>query len=87
MVELYTEAKVSPVGKVNKADLVRWSQNLILYLIPLALLYVAQLNGGIQDGILSGSDFTPTLVTLGGMQLYVLNSLTDLLRKFSDSKK
>ena len=85
--DIYTEAKVSPVGKVNKEDLARWSTNLLVYLIPLILLYSGQLNVGIQDGILSGEDFKPTLVTLGGMQLYVLNSLTDLLRKFSDGKK
>ena len=84
---LFTNAKVSPAGKINKEDLNKVVGNAVVFLAPLVLLYISQLNAGIQDGILSLGDFKPTLITIGGMQLYLLNALTDLLRKFTDGSK
>ena len=85
--EIYTDKKVSPVGSVNKADLQKWLSNALIFLAPLSLVYLGQLNAGLQDGIFELSDFIPTSVTIGAIQLYIVNALTDLVRKFTDSKK
>ena len=84
---IYTTAKVSAVGTVNNEDLKKWVRNLGIFLIPLGLLYLAQLQGGFQDGILLPKEFLPTPTTIGGMELYIINGLTDLLNKFRDGSK
>ncbi len=84
---IYTTAKVSPAGTVNKEDLKKWVRNLLIFLIPLGILYLGQLNNGLQDGILLPNEFLPTPTTIGGMELYIINGLTDLLNKFRDGSK
>lgn len=85
--DLYSEAKISPAGKVNKEDLSRWRDNLLVFLAPLGVMYLLQLSGALQNGALSLSSLVPTPTTLGAIQLYVVNGLLDLLRKFMDAKK
>ena len=86
-VPLYTDAKVSPAGKVNNADLGRWGKNLLVFLTPLLLVYFLQLQGQLADGSLGWGDLFPTQVTMGALQLYVVNGVLDFLRKLTDSKK
>lgn len=85
--DLYTQKKISPVGKVNSEDLKRWGNNLLMFLIPLGIMYLLQLNAMLQNGTLKAGDFIPNQTTIGGMQLYVINGLLDLLKKFMDGKK
>ena len=84
--DLYTNAKVSPAGKVNKQDLKSWINNLLIFLAQLGVIYVLQLHGALQKGTLVVTDFTPSLATVGAIELYVVNGVLDLLRKFNNSK-
>ena len=83
---LFSEAKVSPVGKVNKEDLSKWGHNLLLFLAPLGVIYLLQLNTAVQTGALSFVSLIPTQATQGALELYVVNGLLDLLRKFLNNK-
>lgn len=84
---LYTTAKVSPRGKVNKEDLKKWFRNLVIFLSPLGIIYLLQLSSVLQSGALSLKDLVPSPITQGALELYVVNALLDLLRKFNDGKK
>lgn len=85
--KVFSEAKISPVGKVNKADLRSVLHNMVVFLAPLGVIYLLQLSGTLQNGALSIKDFIPTPVTQGALELYVINAILDLLRKFTDGKK
>lgn len=84
---IFSKAKVSPAGKLNKADIQRWLKNLLVFLAPLAIMYLLQLSGSLQNGVLTWESLIPTTTTLGAIQLYVVNGLLDLLRKFTDASK
>ncbi len=85
--EIFTNAKVSPAGQVNKRDLKSWVTNLVVFLAPLGIVYLLQINATLQNGALGWNDFIPTTATLGAIQLYCVNAALDLLRKFTDAKK
>ena len=84
--DIYSEAKVSPAGTVNKKDLKQVFHNMVVFLIPLVLVYLLQINGVLQDRALALEDLMPTAATYGAIQLYVVNALMDLLRKFQNNK-
>ena len=85
--DLYTEQKVSPAGKVNEKDLKRVLRNMVVFLAPLGVVYLMQINATLQNGTLGFNDLIPTPGTWGAIQLYVINALMDLLRKFTNSKE
>jgi hypothetical protein len=86
-VDIYTEKKVSPVGQVNKADLNKWVRNMAIFLAPLGIVYLGQISMTLQTGALGLRDFIPTPVTLGAIELYVINSILDFLKKLTDGSK
>jgi len=69
---------------LNRADVDKWTKNMIVFIAPVALVYLAQITGTISqaDNIIELSDFVPSQVTLGAMILYVINSVTDIIKKF-----
>lgn len=85
--DIYTNAKISPAGQVNKKDLKSWLTNMVVFLAPLGIIYLLQVNVTLQNGPVRWSDFVPTPTTIGAIQLYFVNAALDLLRKFTDSKK
>lgn len=87
--DLYTRAKISPVGKVNKQDLERWGVNMLKFLIPMSIIYTGSVIGIVQQDnhIFSLVDFIPTKFTQGAIALYFLNAIQDLARKFLDAHK
>lgn len=84
--DLYTDAKVSPTGQVNKADLKQVVHNMVVFLAPLGVVYLLQISGVLQHGLLTLKDLIPTQATQGAIELYVVNSVMDLLRKFQNNK-
>ena len=61
---------------------------MVVFLAPLFLVYLLQINTVIQtDGVFGLKDLIPTAGTYGAIQLYLVNSLMDLLRKFQNSKE
>ena len=83
---IYTNKKVSPKGTVNITDLKQVLRNMVVFLAPLGLVYLLQLNGSLQNGSLVLHDLLPTKATQGAIELYLVNTLLDLLRKFNNSK-
>lgn len=70
---------------LNAADIQNWINNLLLFLAPVFLIYVLAVTALIvgANGVVSLSDFVPSAITIGAMVLYVLNAITDLLRKYA----
>lgn len=64
--------------KTNQKD---WRRNALLFLIPLGLIYLTQIQSTFANGF-DVRGFIPTEFTLGGMTLYVTNTLFDLGRKY-----
>ena len=86
---IYSKAKISPKGTVNKKDIKRWLNNLLVFVAPVALIYLMQVQGALsQEGhFFTGKDFIPSSFTQGAMVLYTINSLIDIIRKFRDGSK
>lgn len=63
-----------------------WKQAL-LFLAPLVLLYVNQVTGilSLPTHIINLSDFIPSSFTLGAISLFILNRVTDIIKRFIDS--
>lgn len=84
---LISEAKVSPRWKINKEDIDKWLLGLRDFLVPLSFIYVMQVFASVQNGPLSLNDLIPTQLTVGAIELYILNAIVGLYRKFQDGKK
>lgn len=87
--KIYTEAKVSPVGKVNKEDIKRWGMNTLIFISPAVLIYLGQVQGAltIEGHVFSLKDLIPSTFTLGAIVSWVISTLIDIFRKFNDGKK
>ena len=64
----------------------KWIRNMKRFIAPLLLLYFAQLSMvfDISNKVVGLSDFLPNAVTRGGMALYILNAIQDLVMKWKD---
>ncbi len=87
MDNLISNAKVAPQWKLNAADINAWLLGVRDFLIPLALIYVLQVYASVQNGPLGVNDLIPTQITIGALELYILNQILGILRKFSDNGK
>ncbi len=67
---------------LNKADFVQWGKNLLIFLVPVALIYVLSVIASVNTSFVSFASFIPNHVTVGAMTLYILNAVVDLLRKY-----
>lgn len=73
---IFTTAKVSPSGKLNKEDLKRWGWNLLVFTAPALAIFFGQLAAGV-DWKIAGS------VAL----LAFYGALADILKKLKDGSK
>ena len=69
--------------KLNEIEKNRWFKNLLIFLSPVAIIYIVAIIGFIQanNGAVKLNDFVPNQFTLGAMSLYILNTILDYLRK------
>lgn len=77
-------------GQITKTQLKDWQKNLLLFLIPLAVIYLTSVLAVLQQQghVFSLEDLKLTQFTLGAIVLYIVNALLDLSRKFlSDNGK
>lgn len=75
---------------LNTTDWKKWTKNLLLFLIPLAIIYLVSVIDLLRTPghLILLKDFIPTQVTIGAMVLYFLNALLDLAKKFlADNNK
>ena len=66
---------MSPRFTLNKDDLKKWAKNALIFLAPALLVLLASVSASL-----------PKDVQWGVVALYVVNILTDLLRKFIDGQ-
>lgn len=71
----------SVAWKLNRTDLCRWGRNAIVFLAPLAVMYIGSVVTEVQRDGLTASDFAINSLVAGGMVLYVGNTLLDFFRK------
>jgi len=81
------QTNASQPYSLNKADISKWLYNLLVFLAPVALIYITAVLAIIQipGHLVSFQDFAPSGVTLGAIALYIVNGIYDLLRKFVGS--
>lgn len=85
---LYTQAKVSPQGTVNKADLQKIARDAAIFLAAPILVYFGQLSGTLgQKGVVLIPDLAPTLGTIGAMEGWFIGVVINFFLKLNDSKK
>lgn len=73
--------------QLNNEDVKKQLRACIVWLAPLMILYFAQLSGAIADKkVLGWADFVPNEMTVGGIQLYVINQAYGIFNKFVAGK-
>lgn len=72
---------------LNKSDVKSVIRTGLVFLAPVLLMYLAQVTGALQtpNHRFSVNDFFPSTFTWGGIALYILNRITDLVKKFIGS--
>jgi len=73
----------SKTGALNSQDIKKWFKNILVFLVPVLIIYFGSITVGINTSGFSYDLFIPTTLTQGAIVLYVLNALTDLLKKYS----
>lgn len=76
----------SPAWRLSPADVQRFSVNALIFLGPVALIYLPFVASNLADG-LQWADFAPNAMVLGAMVLYLVNTLMDFFRKLSAGPK
>ena len=74
--QFWTEAKISPRGKVNYADLVAWGNNALWFFAPTLVILLPSIVGVI-----------PVDWKYAAITMYILNRLTDLIKRFYTGKE
>lgn len=70
---------------INQEKASKILKNSLLFLAPVAILYLVFVQVKLGDGF-DVQDLVPTKEVIGGMVLYVINTLLDILRKFVAGK-
>lgn len=79
--------KQSKKFDLNWGDIRNQIKASIVWLAPLVVLYIAQLQGALIDHkTLILADLTPNEMTVGGIQLYVINQAYGIFNKFVAGK-
>lgn len=72
---------------LNPQDIAKWIKNQKIFLIPLAMIYLAFVIAKVGEGGFALTDFIPSNEVITAMVLYVLNAVYDLLRKWVQVKE
>lgn len=83
--KIFTAQKVSPRGKLNNTDLNKIKNNMIVFTVPILLIYLQQLTISLSGGVLDMQDLIPTGMTMGAIQAYVIATLIDVLKKLNNA--
>lgn len=78
--------KKSKKWDLNKWDVAKWLRNLLLFFIPLFLVYLGQLSADL-DQHKHITTLLPDEQTIGALELYAINALTDLFLKYKNEGK
>ena len=73
----------SPRLRLNIEDMKKWMNNTLLFISPIAVIYLVFVTANVNEGGLSWSDFIPNNFVLGTMASYVLAVLLDFFKKLA----
>jgi hypothetical protein len=75
----------STEGELDMVDIKRWIVNLLIFIMPVVLIYANSVLGAINalNGVFAWSIFVPSPLTWGAIVLFLVNSVIDLGRKFA----
>ena len=75
---------MSQAYTLSGVDFQKWTRNLLVFLAPVVLIYLAFVAAAIAaaNGAFSFSELVPNQIVIGAMVLYVINGITDIVRKF-----
>lgn len=79
--------KVSKKYNLCRSDIKKWLENQVLFLAPVAIIYIGFVIGNVQDGGFQVNDFALTNSIITAMVLYALSATLDLLKKFVQTKR
>lgn len=71
----------SPRWTISKEDAQKIARNGLIFLAPLALIYLGFVTAEIKTDGFQFTDFIPTVPVIGAMILYILNIATDFFNK------
>lgn len=84
--KIFTEAKISPAGQVNKTDLKKIARDTAVFFTAPTLIYLGQLQGTLaQNNILALNDFIPNMMTIGAIEGWAIGIAINFFLKFSNS--
>lgn len=67
-------------------DVESWAKVAGLFLLPVVLIYLAFVQGQMEDGF-AWSDFIPNQFVQGAMVAYLINEIVALIKKWVEVKK
>lgn len=76
------EQPTSGPNDFDRVDVKNWAHNFLIFLAPLAVMYLGSVIGFIQTEGFSLKVFIPNSFLQGGMILYILNTALDFFRKY-----
>jgi hypothetical protein len=80
----FTESDISPKGALNIEDLRKILRNMLVFLTPTILLYLAQLTGALSAHLtLNLADLIPSTFVIGAFEGYVISTVIDYLKKLN----
>jgi hypothetical protein len=68
---------------VNLEDIQKWMSNSLLFIAPVAVIYLGFVAMNINNGGFAWSDFVPDNIIIGTMVLYVINIAIDFFKKLT----
>lgn len=84
----YTEAKVSPVGKLNKKDIKKVLRDTAIFFAAPALMYLGQIQGTLaQNQLVLAHELIPNLVTIGAIEGWAIGIAINFFLKLNDGSK
>ena len=83
-----SKAGISPKGKLNRKDIKKILRNMLIFITPTLVLYLAQLQGVLGDNItLTLADLIPSTYVIGAFERYLISTVIDYLTKLNDGTK
>ncbi len=74
--------EVSNKYSLSAVDFQRWGQNLLIFGIPVALMYLVFVSNNISTDGFQLKDFELTVQMQGALILYIINGFIDILKKY-----
>lgn len=79
---IFSEAKISPINKVNATDLKKIARDTLIFFAPVILIWLSQLQGQLNNGNFATlKELAPNAVTMGAIYGWALGIATNFFLK------